>query len=161
MCIDVCANDESNDVEEWYPGLLRQELLSKCKRDGRGGPRNLHDGKETGANGGADLVEGASTSDNGHGGQVDGVLNGCNLDMTALARRLGKTVAGQCSTYHQVADKNLENLGLQAGSASEQALQDIDEDVAQGSADKGAIDGHLRNACGEVVAILVPVLCDP
>ena len=33
--------------------------------------------------------------------------------------------------------------------------------MSKGSADKGTVEGHLGHTRGEVVAILVAVLCDP
>lgn len=66
VCVDVCTDDEGNDVKEWYPSLLRQELLGKCESNGRGGPRNLHDREETCTNGSANLVEGAGAGDDCH-----------------------------------------------------------------------------------------------
>jgi hypothetical protein len=40
-------------------------------------------------------------------------------------------------------------------------LQDVDKNVAEGSADKSTVESHLGHTRGEVVAILVAVLCDP
>lgn len=71
MRIDIRANAESHDIEEWHPCLLRQELLRERQRDGRGDPGDFHDGHEAGANGGADLMPGAGAGDDGHGGEVD------------------------------------------------------------------------------------------
>ena len=71
VCVDVGSDAESNDVEEGYPCLLRQEFLSKGQGDRRRNPGNLHDGHEASADGGTNLVPGASTSDDGHGGQVN------------------------------------------------------------------------------------------
>jgi hypothetical protein len=69
-------------------------------------------------------------------------------------------VAEGC-THDQVADENLHDLGLQALAALEDLLQQADEDVAQGRADHGAIQGHLGHARGEVVAALAPVVRNP
>lgn len=77
--IDVGTNDESDDVEEGHPCLLGQELLRECERDGRCGPRDLHDRHEAGPNGGAHLVEGTGAGNDGHASQVDGVLDGRDL----------------------------------------------------------------------------------
>lgn len=68
---------------------------------------------------------------------------------------------GRDATYDQVANKDLKNLGLQASPASEQALEEVDKDMAQGGADEGAIHGHLGHARSEVVTMLAPILCDP
>lgn len=64
-------------------------------------------------------------------------------------------------TYHQVADDNLHNLGLEAGAAVEDLLEHPDEDVAEGSANEGTVGGHLGDARGKVVAVLVAVLGEP
>ena len=64
-------------------------------------------------------------------------------------------------THNQVADKNLEDLGPQALAVLEHLLEDPDEEMAQGSADKGAVGGHLGDAGCEVVAILVAILGEP
>lgn len=64
-------------------------------------------------------------------------------------------------TYNQVADKNLEDLGSQALAVLEHLLEDPDEEVAQGGANKGAVGGHLRDAGREVVAILVAIFGEP
>lgn len=63
--------------------------------------------------------------------------------------------------YDQVAGEDLQDLGLKTGPASKGFLQDVDEDVAERSADKGTIEGHLGDTRSKVVAILVAVLCDP
>jgi hypothetical protein len=67
VCIDVCTNDKGNDVEEGYPGLLREELLGKGESQGGSAPADFHDGEETGTNGSADLVESTGACDDGHG----------------------------------------------------------------------------------------------
>jgi hypothetical protein len=64
-------------------------------------------------------------------------------------------------TYNQVADEDLQDLGLHAGAALEQLLQHADEDVAQRSGHQSTVDGHLRYTRGEVVAALTPVMGDP
>jgi hypothetical protein len=65
------------------------------------------------------------------------------------------------NTYKQVAGDNLQDLGLQAGSASKDLLQYGDQDMAERGADETAIDGHFRDTGGKVVAMLVLVVCDP
>lgn len=77
--VDVGSDEETNDVEEGHPGVLREELLGKGQSQRGGDPADLHDGHEAGADGGADLVEGARTSNDRHGAQVDGVLDGGDL----------------------------------------------------------------------------------
>lgn len=64
--VNVCADEEADDVEERNPGVFGQELLRKGEGERRGEPRDFHDGHEAGADGGADLVEGAGTGDDGH-----------------------------------------------------------------------------------------------
>lgn len=75
MSVDVGSDDKGNHVEEWYPGLLRKELLRKGKRDRRGDPADSHHRPKAGADGGAHLVPGAGARDEGHAREVDGVLN--------------------------------------------------------------------------------------
>lgn len=64
-------------------------------------------------------------------------------------------------THNQVAEEDLQDLGLEALAALEDLLQQADEDVAEGRADEGAVDGHLGHARGEVVARLAPVVGNP
>lgn len=61
-------------------------------------------------------------------------------------------------TYNQVADQDLEDLGLKAGAAGEDLLQDSDEDVAEGRGDEHAVERHLGDARGEVVAMLADIV---
>ena len=70
-------------------------------------------------------------------------------------------LGGREATHDQVADEDLEDLGLQALATLEDLLQDADEEVAQGRADEGAVDGHLGHARGEVVAALAAVVGNP
>jgi hypothetical protein len=79
--IDVCSNDECDNVEEWNPGLLWEELLGKREADGRGDPADLHDGPEAGLDGRSNLVEGARTGDDGHSNEVNAVLDRRNLSL--------------------------------------------------------------------------------
>lgn len=60
-------------------------------------------------------------------------------------------------TYDQVAGDDLQNLCAQARVAGKDALQDVDEEVAHGGADEGAVDGHLGHAAGQVAAVLADV----
>lgn len=157
--VDVSSDKERDKVKEWHPRLLGQEVLGKSKREWRSHPADFHDGQETGADGRADLMESAGACDDGHGGQVDSVLD---------RRDLGDTVSWngfepkeRIATYNQVADDDLEDLGLQTCPSCEQLLQGADEDVADGSADEGTIDGHLGHTRCEIVSILVAILCDP
>lgn len=64
-------------------------------------------------------------------------------------------------TYDQVAKKDLEDLGLQACPPREDALEDANQNVAHRRRDEGAKGSHLGYTRGEVVAILIPVLCNP
>jgi hypothetical protein len=64
-------------------------------------------------------------------------------------------------TYNQVADKNLHDLGLQTRPAGEQLLEDADQDVSERRANKGAVEGHLGHARGEVVPVLALVVRNP
>lgn len=64
-------------------------------------------------------------------------------------------------TYNQIADKNLKDLGPQTLAVLEHLLEDPDEEMAQGGADKGAVGGHLGDTSCEVVAILVAILGEP
>lgn len=67
-----------------------------------------------------------------------------------------------CSrTYHQVANQNLEDLGLQAGAAGKDLLKNADQNVAEWRTDEHAVERHLRNARAEVVAMLADVVGDP
>ena len=85
VSVDVSANAKGDNIEEGYPCLLWQELLSEGQSNGRGDPGNLHDRHEAGTHRGADLMPGTSTSDDCHGGEVHSVLDGRNLvDVSAL-----------------------------------------------------------------------------
>lgn len=78
-----------------------------------------------------------------------------------MGERGGLIREGLVWTYQEVGDKDLQNLSLQARPAGEQSLEERDHNMAQGSADEGAVDGHFGHATGEVVARFVAVLCDP
>ena len=158
MRVDVGTDDETDNVEEGYPSRLGQELLGKGQRDGRDDPADLHDGPEAGLDGRLDLVESTGARDKGHGDEVDAVLDGRNLRLSATGR--GST-ALHVGTYDQVAGKDLQNLGLEALAPLENLLQSANQDVAKGRADEGAVDGHLGDARGEVVARLAPVVGNP
>ena len=77
--VDICTNEERDDVEERDPGVLGEELLRKCKRKWRGDPANLHDRHEAGLPGCMNLVEGPRASDDGHRNQIHAVLDGSDL----------------------------------------------------------------------------------
>jgi hypothetical protein len=157
--VDVCADDEADDVEEGDPGGFWEELLGEGERDGRHDPADFHDGPETGFDGGAHLVEGAGAGDEGHGDEVDAVLDGGDLDL--FVRCVLGVEVGEFGAHQKIANENLKNLRLQALAPLEDLLQQADEDVAQGCANKGTVQRHLGDARGEVVAALAPVVRDP
>lgn len=64
-------------------------------------------------------------------------------------------------TYDQVAGKDLQHLGLQAGATREDLLKDANEQVAQRRTDKHAVESHLRHTRAEVVAVLANIIGDP
>lgn len=68
------------------------------------------------------------------------------------------SIGHESITYNQVANQDLEDLGLQAGAASEDLLQDSDEDVAEGRGDEHAVQRHLGDARREVVAMLADIV---
>jgi hypothetical protein len=69
--------------------------------------------------------------------------------------------SGATGAYDKVAEEDLEDLGLQALASLEHALQDTDEEVAEGRGNDCAVEGHLGNARGEVGARLAPVVGNP
>lgn len=77
--VDVGTNDKRDNVEEWYPELVREELLRKGEADGGSDPGHAHHLPETDLDGGANLVVGACASNESHCHQVDGVLDGRDL----------------------------------------------------------------------------------
>ena len=68
MRIDICANEERHEVEEWHPQVVGQKLLGEREGDGAGDPADFHDGHEACADGGADLMEGSRAGYEGHTG---------------------------------------------------------------------------------------------
>lgn len=77
--VDVGADEETDNVEERNPGLLGEELLRECERDGGGNPGHLHDWHESSLPCRVDSADVARTVDDGHGGKVDTVLDWRNL----------------------------------------------------------------------------------
>lgn len=77
--IDVSADHEADDVEEWNPCLLWQEFLRECEADGGRDPADLHDGPEAGLDCCSNLVESPGPSNDGHEDEIDRVLDRCNL----------------------------------------------------------------------------------
>lgn len=132
MGVDVGSNDESNNIEEGYPGVLGEELLSEGQAQGRGNPADLHDRHEASPNGSANLVDGPRTGDNSHGGQVDAVLDGGNLGKREYIRQSSGHVIAATTTYNQIANEDLENLGLETCATVKEFLQDANENVAEG-----------------------------
>ena len=163
----ICTDYEANDVKERHPGVLGQELLSEGQGNGRHDPADLHAWHEASLDGGAYLVEGAGACNDGHGHEIDGVLDGGDLQRSAMVGHGGPLwtmrAAVKCgrAAYDQIADENLQDLGLEALAASEDLLEDADEDVAERGADEGAVQGHLGHARGEVVAVLAAVVGNP
>jgi hypothetical protein len=79
VCVDVCADYETDYVEEGHPRVLGQELLGEGQRDWRNNPAHLHDWHEASLDGSPHLVEGACAGNHGHGHEVYRVLNGRDL----------------------------------------------------------------------------------
>lgn len=165
--VDIGSNEEPNNVEEGHPGVLGEEFLGKGQGQRRGDPADLHDRHETGLDGRANLVEGAGSGNDGHGSQVDDILDRRDLrgecDISHCARKYGRREGGCfCSrTYNQVANQNLEDLGLEAGAAGKDLLKNADQNVAERRADEHAVERHLGNAGAEVVAMLSDIMGDP
>lgn len=65
------------------------------------------------------------------------------------------------TTYNQIANEYLKNLGLETCAAGEDLLQDANEEVAEGGADEHSIQRHLGDARAEVVAVLADIVGDP
>lgn len=83
--INVCADDEPDNIEKWHPRMLGQELLGKGQGDGRHDPADLHDGPEAGFDGCADLVECTGTCNQSHGDKIHAVLDGRDLMIQSAA----------------------------------------------------------------------------
>lgn len=98
MRVDVGANEETDDVEEWHPSAFGKELLRERKRDWGDNPADLHDGPEAGLDSRLDLVECAGSCDQSHGGQVDAVLDGGDLHKCQLVVLDEESHAGTYST---------------------------------------------------------------
>jgi hypothetical protein len=91
--VDVGADDEADDVKEWHPGVLRQELLREGESDRRSDPAHLHDRHETGLDSCTDLVNRPSTRNDSHRREIDYVL-----DRRDLENALSVDVAAQLRT---------------------------------------------------------------
>lgn len=64
-------------------------------------------------------------------------------------------------SYDQVADENLQNLGLETCTTGKDTLQNADKEMAQRRRNKHAIQRHLGHAMAEVVAVLADIVGDP
>lgn len=87
------------------------------------------------------------------------------MDGGDLSRSQSDTILalrkGQGLTYDDVADKNLQDLGLQTRPPSEDLLQNADKQMADWRADERAVQAHLGYSRVEVVATLAAVMRDP
>lgn len=63
--------------------------------------------------------------------------------------------------YNQVANQDLQNLGLQTRPAGKNPLQDSNENVAHGRTDEHSVERHLRHAGAEVMAMLADIMSEP
>ena len=67
-------------------------------------------------------------------------------------------------TYDQIAEDDLQDLGLQTGAARKQLLEDLDHEMTKRCADESTICSHLGDPRVDIVAMLalVPgdVRCD-
>lgn len=132
--IDIGSDDETDEVEEWNPGVLGQELLSEGQSQRAGDPADLHDGEETRPDHGLNVLLLPGTGDDRHAGKVDNILDRSN---------------------NEVADQDLEDLGTGGSAISESALENINEQVTERGRDEGAVDGHHRHTWGQIAAMLL------
>lgn len=63
--------------------------------------------------------------------------------------------------YNQIANQDLQNLGLQTRPAREDLLQNSNENVAHGRTDEHSVERHLRHAGAEVMAMLADIMSKP
>lgn len=82
--VDVGTDDETDNVEEWHPGVLWQELLREGESDRRSDPAHLHDRQETGLDSCTDLVNRPSTCNDSHRREIDYILNRRDLEYSLL-----------------------------------------------------------------------------
>jgi hypothetical protein len=155
--VDICSNAKPDNVEERDPGVLGKELLRESESQRGSNPADLHYGHETSFPGRMDLMDCPCTSDNRHRDQIDRVLDRSDLHDALEVIEIRHTN----STYHQIANYNLQYLGLQTSTASKDLLENADQYVAQRRAHKGSIRSHLRHAGCEIMAILIAVLGNP
>ena len=64
--VDPCPNNEGDDVEEWYPRMLGQELLSERQSQWGGNPADFHDGHESSSDSSSNLMEGPGAGNHSH-----------------------------------------------------------------------------------------------
>lgn len=64
-------------------------------------------------------------------------------------------------TYNEIADQDLQDLGLQTGAASKELLKDANQKVPQRCADESAVCCHLGHTRANVVAMLALVMGKP
>ena len=64
-------------------------------------------------------------------------------------------------TYDEVRGEDLEDLCAETGAASEDSLEDANEQVAHWGADESAVCGHLRHARADVMAMFAAVVGKP
>lgn len=70
------------------------------------------------------------------------------------------TRIGGLRTYNQIANQDLQNLGLQTRAAGKDLLQNSNENVAHGCADEHSVERHLRHAGAEVMAMLADIMSE-
>lgn len=63
-------------------------------------------------------------------------------------------------TYDQIANENLQDLRPQASPPGKQLLQHVDQEMTQRRTDEGTVDGHLRHAGVDIVAVFASVFGD-
>ena len=161
MGVDVGSDDETDDVEERHPRVLGEELLRKGKGQRRRDPADLHDGHEAGAHGSANLVDSARSGNNTHGGEVDSVLDRGDLHRWLAIRQSTGRGRGRGWPYDQVANEDLQDLGLETRPAGKEFLQNGHEEVAQRRGNEQTVQGHLGHAMTEVVAVFADIVSDP
>jgi len=96
VCIDICTDDKSDDVEKWHPRLFRKEFLRECEGNWRCDPADLHDGHETSFNSCTNLMESSRSSDDRHWSQVNCVLQGRNLRRKRVSWLLYRMCTAVC-----------------------------------------------------------------
>lgn len=70
-------------------------------------------------------------------------------------------MTGYICTYEQIAEQDLEDLGLQTRTAGEDLLEYANEDMAQWCTDECSVCCHLRYSGSEVTPTLCDILRDP